>query len=101
MKVADKATDNSREKVTKQLATRLLLSSSGSKATDRVTNKVPFISREEADEAIDWANDIATTKAASSLQWRLQANRWSKQQLLSSKGDKPTCVATSKATASL
>jgi hypothetical protein len=53
MKVADKATDNSREKVTKQLATRLLLSSSGSKATDRVTNKVPFLSREEADEAID------------------------------------------------
>jgi hypothetical protein len=40
MKDADKATDNSREKATKQPATRLLLSSAGSKPTDTATDKL-------------------------------------------------------------
>jgi hypothetical protein len=39
MKDADKATDNYREKATKQTTTRLLLSSAGSKPTDRATDK--------------------------------------------------------------
>jgi hypothetical protein len=50
-KLADKATYTSREKATKQR--RLLLSSEDGKPTDRATDNVFHLSREEGDEATE------------------------------------------------